>query len=65
MERDIFTKRYEWMEGFEVYYLGMATKSISVVTHPNQTQFDRFSPFWLGLSFPQFRNTDMGRVMGI
>ena len=49
--------------------IGMATKPIPVVTHPNQTQFDGFSPFWLGLGmgmgFPRFQNTGMGRVTGI
>jgi len=54
---------------FVVLNLGMATKPIPVVTCPNQTQFDGFSPFWLGLSmslgFPRFQNTGMGRVTGI
>jgi len=49
--------------------IGMATKLISVVTRPNQTQFDGFSPFWLGmgvsLGFPRFQNTGMERVTGI
>jgi hypothetical protein len=27
------------------FELGMTTKSIPMVTHPNQTQFDGFSPF--------------------
>jgi len=47
----------------------MATKHILVVTHPNQTQFDGCSPFWLGssmgLGFPRFQNMDMGRVTSI
>jgi len=55
----------------------METNPIPAVTRPNQTQFDRFSPFWLGLGmgfpqfqntgmgFPQFQNTGMGRVTGI
>jgi len=49
--------------------VGMTTKPILVVTHLNQTQFDGFSPFWLGsgmsLGFPRFQNTGMGRVTGI
>jgi len=38
-------------------------------TRPDQTQFDGFSPFWLGLGmgmgFLRFQNTGMGRVTGI
>jgi len=49
----------------EVLNLGMATKLIPVVTRPNQIQFDGFSPFRLGLGFPRFQNTGMGRVTGI
>jgi len=48
----------------------MATKSMLVVTRPNQFQFDGFFfPFWkglgMGLGFPRFQNTGMRRVMGI
>jgi len=42
-----------------------ATKPTFVVTHRNQTQFDEFSPFCLGLGFLRFQNTGMGRVTGI
>jgi len=37
-----------------------------MVTHPNQTQFDEFSPLWLSLGmilgFLRFQNMGMGRV---
>lgn len=43
----------------------METKHIYVVIRPNQTQFDKFSSFWLSLDFPWFQGTGIGWVTGI
>lgn len=66
----VFT--FAWSESLtnkDLAWVGMTTKPTPVIIHPNQIQFDGFSPFWLGLDmsmgFPRSQNTGMGRVTGI
>ena len=52
-----------------IFHVRHGNKTYIRVTRSYQTKFDGFFPFWLGLGmgmgFPRFQNTGMGRVMGI